>query len=369
MKRLPNLGAGGSTARAALVAAAILAVAGCGGASGGGAANPQSSNEPSAACANAGACDPPAAILDKARSEGQVVIYSALGSATSTALGQAFEQKYGIKLVATEVTQADSLQRIQSEADAGKRTADFVPLGDPGTFATWEQDGVIDKASVKDIPNLAVLPKDLYKDGYYFMWGGAVYTLGYNTARSPGGTPPTGYCELTDPKWKGLVGLTFQPGATTFVHYDMIRQACGQDYFKKLKDNGVKLFPSTSNATQSLAAGEYGALLSTVPYILTPFKDKGAPVGFALPKEGITVSTRWGALVKDAPHPNAAKVFVNFLLSVDAQKIAYTGGNLGYSVLPQSALPDSLHPTGKVAFADVTAAKKVEPSIAADLGR
>lgn len=353
-------------AHLALAGAAVLVLGACGGAASTANNSPTSSTT---SCAIAGACDPPAAILTKAKAEGQVVMYSALGSATSTALGQAFEQKYGIKLVASEVTQADSLQRIQQEADANKRTADFIPLGDPGTLATWEQDGVIDKATVKDIPNLAVLSKDLYKDNSYFMWGGAVYTLGYNTAKSPGGVAPTSYCELTDPKWKGLVGLTFQPGATTFTHYDMIRQACGQDYFKKLKDNGVKLFPSTSNASQSLAAGEYGALISTVPYILTPFKDKGAPVGFALPKDGITVSTRWGALVKNAPHSNAAKVFVNFLLSVDAQKIAYTGGNLGYSVLPASAMPDSLHPSGKVVFADVTTAKKVEPSITADLGR
>jgi iron(III) transport system substrate-binding protein len=350
----------------ALAAVAALVVGACGGTPN---TAQNTSSSPTTSCANAGACDPPADILAKAKSEGQVVIYSALGSATSTALGQAFEQKYGIKLVASEVTQADSLQRIQQEADANKRTADFVPLGDPGTFATWEQDGVIDKATVKEIPNLAVLSKDLYKDNTYFMWGGAVYTLGYNTAKSPGGVAPSSYCELTDPKWKGLVGLTFQPGATTFTHYDMIRQACGQDFFKKLAANGVKFFPSTSNATQSLAAGEYGALISTVPYILTPFKDKGAPVGFTLPKDGITVSTRWGALVKNAPHPNAAKVFVNFLLSVDAQKIAYTGGNLGYSVLPATAMPDSLHPTGKAVFADVTTAKKVEPSITADLGR
>lgn len=349
------------------VTAAAVAITACGGASS--TASNATSSPQAVACGNPGACDPPSDILAKARQEGQVVMYSALGSATSTALGQAFEQKYGIKLVASEVTQADSLQRIQAEADANKRTADFIPLGDPATYATWLQDGVIDKVSARQVPNFGVLSKDLYKDGSYFMWGGAVYTLGFNTAKSPGGTAPAGYCELTDPKWKGLVGLTYQPGATTFVHYDMIRSICGADYFKKLVANNLKLFPSTPNASQSLAAGEYAALISTVPYILTPFRDKGAPVNFTLPKEGITVSTRWGAVVKGGPHENAALVFANFLLSLDAQKIAFTGGNTGYSVLPQASLPDSLHTTGKVVFADVTAAKKVERSIATDLGK
>ena len=351
--------------RILIVAVTTMMVVACGGST---STNTAASGAGSV-CSTPGSCEPPADILAKAKAEGSVVIYSALGTALSGPLGQAFEAKYGIKLVATETTQADSLVRVENEADAGKRVADMVPLGDPAVYDLWLKTGVITTFTKAQVPNSAVLNKTELLESSAFLYGGAVYTLGYNTAKSPGGVAPTGYCELTDPKWKGLVGLTFQPGATTFAHFAMIEKACGPNYFPQLVANGVKFYASTSNATQSLAAGEIGALISTVPYILAPFKAQGAPVNFALPPQGITVSTRWGAIVKNAPHPNAALVFANFLLSVDAQKLMYTGGFLGYSVLPQSVMPDSLHTTVPITFAYLSNAKAVEPRITKELGK
>jgi iron(III) transport system substrate-binding protein len=315
-----------------------------------------------------GTCEPPQAIIDAAKKEGSLTMYSALGASTQEALSKKFEEKYGVKVVYSEVKQAESTERVQQEADAKKRVADLVPLGEPGVFADWLKAGVIRTFTTTEVPNAAGLSADSFKDNAYIMWGGPIYTLGWNKNTLPNKTAPTGYCELTDPVWKGKVGMTFQPGSTSFVHYGMIRDACGADYFKKLKANDVRIYPATTNATEALAAGEFAVLINAIPYQFSPFQDKGAPLDWTIPPQGATISTRWTAIVKDSPHPNAALLFMNFVLSTDGQQIAFSGKNLGYAII--SGVKDTIDPTGKkFVFADLAKAKVIEPSITADIGK
>jgi iron(III) transport system substrate-binding protein len=351
------------------VALAALLVAGCGGGSksaggGGGAVSVPASVQ----CDKPGTCEPPDALVQAAKKEGQVVMYSALGSATMNQFSDAMQKKYGVKIVFSEIKQADATQRVRQEFEAKNFQADIVPLGDPDTFHQWLADGMLATVSQGEIPNTKALNADTFKENSYIMWGGPAYTLAWNKSKLPDGKPPQSYCDLTDPKWKGNFALTFQPGSTTFVHYHLMQELCGNDVFTKFKQNGVKLYPATAVANPALAAGEYAVLLSGIPYQLDPLIQKGAPIEYRLQEEGITISTRWTAIIKGAPHPNAARLFVNFLLSQEGQEIAF-GKNFGVSILPKDLVPDAIIPPGKAVYATVPEAGKWEPDIAQQLGQ
>jgi iron(III) transport system substrate-binding protein len=274
--------------------------------------------------------------LAGAEKEGQVTIYGPPGIDYQNAIG-AFQEAYPkIKLVYVPGSGTNNAQRLVTERRAGKFLADSF-IGGSGTLIEVLFDGNL----LDPIPPLLVLPevKDTsawynrmhtYADAkgqYVFMMQGNVNTnlAAYNTKS----TKPEGlksYWDLVNPKWKGKM-VAYDPRARG--HIQNVRSIY---HNPKLGGEFFRRFFSEMDATVSrdqrlmidwLAQGKFLLSIFSTNNDVRDARKKGLPVDLIdAPDDESYMSGGFGhvAVVNKAPHPQAAKVFLNWLLSKEGQQ-------------------------------------------------
>ena len=161
----------------------------------------------------------------------------------------------------------------------------------------------------------------------FFLTSAAVFSLGWNTTALPGGLQKPE--DLLDPALKGKIGIVNPSGIAAYVDfYRFFEKNFGPDYLQKLAELKPRIYPSALGVAQALTSGEIVATPVVQPLVRE--KESGAPVDWALP------TPPWGTpwfthTLSAAPHPNAAQVLANFMVTPAGQKAL----SLGYA----SALP------------------------------
>ncbi|MBO3681293.1 ABC transporter substrate-binding protein [Streptomyces sp. NEAU-YJ-81] len=306
-KRLGFLAAG--------AACAALALAGCGGVTG---KTPQL----------AGNWDEIVAAADK---EGEVTLYSTTSPDNLEALKKAFEAKYShIKLTYVRGTDADLLPKVEVENQTGRGTADVHMTTDAGWIHRAVQSGEYSTdLAGPDFKAKKYDPADSVIADKFFLTSAMVFGLGWNTDKLPQGlkTPE----DVLNPKLKGKIGIPNPSGIPTYVDmYRVIDQKYGGNYVERLADAQPQIYPSAVAVTQALASGEVWASPTTGQTVIAEAK-AGAPVKFALPEKPWGVPW-YGHALSSAPHPNAAQVLADFLVTEEGQA-AIAANNV-------AALPD-----------------------------
>jgi len=309
------------------------------------------------------------ALIKAAQAEGELVAYHT-SSRIKTA-GENFEKKYGIKVKGTKMADPEQAERVIREVDAGNVQVDVIGFEDgPLLEAKLIPEGYVISYLPGDMKN--VIPK---ADQFPLAdrWQPRVFC--YNFETYPNGSPVKNIWELTEPKWKGKVILR-DPALTpanlawfaTIVsqpqilekaykeHYGkalkLTEENAGWEFLKMLFQNDIVAIKSDGDAGDAVgAAGQKDAPIGMMT--LTKLRDNQAKnlklascqglepfMGYALPT--------YALIVKNAPHPNAAKLWIHFMLT--AEGIApWTVDDLGaYSSNP--AVP--YHPDNEGSWAD-----------------
>jgi iron(III) transport system substrate-binding protein len=280
-----------------------------------------------------------AALIEAAKKEGQVVWYTTLiVNQIIRPLKAAFEKKYpGITLQYTRADDLVTSAKILAEGKAGRVQADIF-------------DGIANMLPLKEAnlvapfaaPNAAAYPADLKdKDGYWTAVIMYVFTPGINTTLVPKDQEPKTFQDLLDPKWKGKMAWNGSSMAGAYGFIANILTTMGKDrgmeYLRALaKQNVVNVEASSRAVLDQVIAGEYAMNLMAFNHHTVISARKGAPSGW-LKLEPAPVMLDAVGLIKDAPHPNAARLLLEFLLSEEGQKVFQK-----YEYLP--ALP-SVPPT------------------------
>jgi ABC-type Fe3+ transport system substrate-binding protein len=264
-----------------------------------------------------------AALIEAAKKEGEVIWYSTqIVNQLVRPIATAFEKKYGIKVRATRANAVETAIKILNESKAGRPQADItdgtttvVPLKKAGYVLKWLPD------PAKDYPDSLKDP-----DGYWVANNLFMLAPGYNTSLVPKGTEPRTYQDLLDPKWRGKMvwGATSStsagPGFIGTVLAEMGEDA-GMAYLRKLSQQ--KLAPMGTAAREILdqvVAGEYPIALQIFNHHAVISAKKGAPVDW-IPMEPVTGALSVLAIHAQAPHPNAAKLLADFIISREGQAI------------------------------------------------
>ncbi len=263
------------------------------------------------------------ALYERARQEGQVLVYSSFNAAEMNQLKDTFEQRYpGVKVEHLRLAGAKLMQRILSEHLAGSDMADTVlikgeamyVLGQKGLLAKYDplenEPNVLDKMFKQ--------PQNLWTTVYL-----GVHSIVYNTRSVPAKDIPRRYTDLLNPQWKDKIGISTTKYIVTYALMDLYGKEKGMDFLKKLaKQNPVARAGGTL-IIELVGAGEFQLGFSVNADSVENVKKKGAPVDWARldePSYGDIQAT--GVLAK-AQHPNAARLFANFLVSKEGQtKIA-----------------------------------------------
>ena len=270
-----------------------------------------------------------------AEQEGQVVLYS-LSEIGDAIANTSFQKKFPkIKISVVTARGGEHVSRLMAERRAGKFLADLGNLGNTSPYTLYQSKTLDPIASAFILPEV----KDESKwwqgkqqfidpeNRYILVYVGApLFLVGYNTKLvSPNGFKS--YWDLLDPKWKGKI-VAFDPKAGGFAatrdRFFYHNPELGPPFLRRLfSEMALTLYARFPQGEDWLAAGKYSICLCRHQSI-SEAKTQGLPVDLMEPssfKEGVGVETRAKTLVlmNQAPHPNAAKVFLNWFLSREGQ--------------------------------------------------
>lgn len=282
-------------------------------------------------------------LVAAAKAEGALTLYTSIAQGDVQPLVRPFEEKYGIKVTVWRASGDTVLQRVIQEQRAGRATVDAVHVG-AAELEALAREGMLQPVNspyFADLVSGAVPNSKLWASTLLSVWVQA-----YNTNLIKKEDLPKSYADLLDPKWKGKLGYEVEniDWFTTVVN-DMGEEQ-GLKFFRKLvADNGISIRKGHSLLNNLVAAGEVPLALTVYNYMPEQAKKKGAPIDWFVIEPAVARANGIGIL-KNAEHPNAAALFLDYMLS-EGQTIL-----VGLNYVPTSAKVQSPLPDIKIKIAD-----------------
>jgi iron(III) transport system substrate-binding protein len=261
---------------------------------------------------------------EAARKEGTLTWYIAqVDTETAEAMGRAFTAKYpGVKVAVIRTTGQVAYERLlqdlknhapQCDVFSGTDIAQYPELKKKGQLANYTPAGA---ASL--LPTL----KSVEDPGYWYPATSNTHLLIYNALQVKPDEAPKSWTDLLDPKWKGRVA-TGHPAFSgcTGIWALALKKKYGWAFFEKLAKNNPRIGRSGNDPVTLINAGE--CLVGPAPEN-TAFQqvDKHNPITPVYPADGATLCVGPSAVTASAPHPNAARLFMEWLLSDDFAKLS-----------------------------------------------
>ena len=162
-------------------------------------------------------------------------------------------------------------------------------------------------------------PGFIDKQGYWFGFYLVPYAITYNTMLVSKGAAPKSFDDLLNPKWKGQISLEREEYLVTQSHMQYMGQAKGIEYFKRLARQDPILINGHSKQAVLLTAGEFPIIIYSDIARTEELKRKGAPIEWVTAEPHITVLVS-AAITREARHPAAARLFMNYLAADEGQK-------------------------------------------------
>lgn len=267
-----------------------------------------------------------AATVAAAKGEGKVLFYNNLQPNGIEPLLQKFREAH--PGIATEQIRLGSnalIERFDTEFNAGRHLADVMLTFPDERFEAGEKAGWM---LAWTPPEAAAFPPETKARDRLFTIQQSREALIWNARLVKPADAPKEWEDLFDPKWKGKVGMNPPWRSVSIQQIIAYWEDIGiREPAERLKANGVRFFEGSGGIIQAVLRGDVRvAELSDLP--LNPLLEDGAPIGFTYPKSGTTTSAGKIFVAGKAPHPNAGKVFVNWLMSADGQAALQTYGGL-----------------------------------------
>jgi iron(III) transport system substrate-binding protein len=266
--------------------------------------------------ANYAGADRQQVLEDGARREGALLLY-ATGTQIQPLLDR-FMQKYPfIKVAMPRASSIDVTRKVIEEYGAGLYQVDAYELSSYGLVVPREQ-GLLQPFTS---PELADYEATAIEPGHNWVSVRESYLgIGYNTQKISMQDAPKSYQELLDPKWKGKMAISGSLSTSANWVGGMVI-ALGTDYVKRLGQQDIRVYELTGRALANLTiAGEVPLSPTIYNYHVEASRAQGAPIAWNVPGP-VPVTDTSVALALKAPHPHAAMLLIDFLMSKEGQAI------------------------------------------------
>ena len=265
----------------------------------------------------ADAIEPPG-LIEGARKEGSLMIYSLLAVPDHSRIVNRFKEKYpfiDVSLIRPGASERITA-RVMTEARAGQHLVDVIGVSRLNMLYLINRGLIMNY----DSPERQYFdPRFKDPKGYWTAFYVNPEVMSYNTRLVPPATAPKNYQDLLDPRWKGNLVLE----QTAVEWFAALMQHWGEDkglpYMRRLAGQNLKILNGNTLITQLIAAGEYPAAVSLNGPRVELTKRRGAPIDWAALDPTVVDIVVLG-IAAHAPHPNAAKLYLNFLLSREVQE-------------------------------------------------
>ena len=275
-----------------------------------------------------------AADVERAKREGAVSLYTSMQVVDSGPLTQAFEKKYGIHVTIWRASGEKVVQRAVSEARAGRHDVDvFETDGAQMEILHREKQlAPFPLSSVTGIPR-EIIPAH----GDYVPTRVSLYVMAYNTQAVKPQDVPTSYAQLLDRKWAGRIGLESADVAWFAATAKAMGEERGIAYFRQLAATKPSMRGGHTLLAELVAAGEVPIALDAHVQGVARLKARGAPIDWK-PLDPAFGQPSSGGLARTAPHPNAAALFAEFMLSREGQEVIKSRNRVPASTAVDSPL-------------------------------
>lgn len=266
-------------------------------------------------------------LAENARKEGSLVLYTSLAPTESGPLGQAFEKKTGIKVEIFRTISEKVVQRALTEARAKRYAFDVVETNGPEMeiMAREKIFAPFDSPYLADIPPGAIpAHREWIPDRVNF------FVVAFNTAKVRRDELPKNYQGFADPRWRGRIGIEATDAEWMATLVKTWGEAAGMAYFRALADMKPDVRKGHVLLAELIAAGEIPVGLTVYNSNAESLKRRGAPIDW-LPVEPVVGRPQGIAVARNAPHPHAALLFVDFVLSPEGQELLNSMGRVPVS--------------------------------------
>jgi len=293
--------------------------------------------------------DRDAQLVAKAKQEGTLTLYTSMQTGDSRPIAEAFERKYAVRVALWRASGEKVQQRVVTEARGGRFEVDVVETDGAQMEILHREKQLAPFYSpfMKDIP-AAIIPSH----GGYVPTRLTLYVVGFNTKVVAPQDIPSSYEELLQPKWAGKVGVESADVAWFAAVVKSMGEAKGMAFFRKLAAMNPSIRSGHTLMAELIAAGEIPLGIDMHVQGIARLKDKGAPIEWKPLQPAFGQPSSVG-VARRAPHPHAAVLFADFILSPEGQEIIKSRNRV-----PSSRAVDS--PLNKFEYA------LIDPAIALD---
>ena len=300
--------------------------------------------------AQSGATDQLAAAAAK---EGQAVWHTSIDLPVAQKMVGAFQQRYPEVRIQLERSGAERvLQRIEQEYASDIKVADIVESSDVSMFVGWKKKGWLAQYIPAAVEKY--WPKDERDpDGQFATVRAQLSVLAYNTRQVKAEDAPKSFADLLAPKWRNRM-VKAHPGysGTILTSTYATEKALGWSYFESLAKQRVMQVQSASEPPKKVAQGERSIMVDGSEYVVFYLKEAGNPIEPIYAPEGSPLIAGQAAVLAEAPHPNAARLFAEFLFSKDCQQLMANVGGMR-SFHPDVTLKPGRKPMSEIKVLEV----------------
>ncbi|WP_375412069.1 ABC transporter substrate-binding protein [uncultured Bradyrhizobium sp.] len=291
-------------------------------------------------------------LIEAAKKEAKVVWYTSIDLSVSEKIGAAFKAKFGIDVRAERTGAERVFQRIGQEYASNVHAVDVANSSDAAHLLAWKRQGILLPYVPEDVAKY-YRPEHRDADGTYAGFRATLSPIAYNTKLVKAEEAPASFKDLLDPKWKSKI-VKAHPGYSGTIltaTFEMVRDI-GWDYYEALAKQNVMQVQSATDPPKKLSLGERSVMADGTEYNIFLLKESGQPVEAVYPSEGTPFIVGPNGIFREAPNPNAAKLFQNYCFTPEAQQIIIDAGGL------RSLHPQVKEHAGRKPLADIKLMKE-----------
>jgi iron(III) transport system substrate-binding protein len=260
----------------------------------------------------------------KAKQEGRVVFYTSWGPSDADYVIKGFEKKYPfLKVDPVRGSSEKTLNRLLTEQRANAFLGDVVAISGIQSGILKEK-GALDRYESREAGYFPTEWRD--PGGFGVGLHQTIYVIGYNSRLVPPDAVPKAYEDLLQPRWKGQLGWDTEEYYLFGAFMKARGKEKGLEFWRRLAEQQISFRKGYTLIAELVAAGEFPVAVSLYQHRVDEYAEKGAPIRWIAPNPLVGGDPNKIALLKNAPRPNAAKIFIDFMLSIEGQKLLQDKG-------------------------------------------
>jgi iron(III) transport system substrate-binding protein len=256
-----------------------------------------------------------AALYEAAKREGEITWYSGQYNAeTSEAVGRAFGERYpGVRCNVVRSTSQVAFQRLSQDARANVAQCDVFSSTNSGHFTQLKRERRLMQFRPANADGMLPSIRNMDPDNYFHTSFLGLFLMAHNTRLVSEAEAPKSWTDVLDPKWRDKLAVG-HPGfsGAIGVWAVQMRKMYTWDYFRRLERNRPQIGRSSQDPVTAMNAGERSVGICVPVGTAALSISRGNPLRLIYPTEGVLATISPSAILANAPHPNAAKLFMEF---------------------------------------------------------